>query len=49
MRDKDSGEELSFFGTNYTVPFAHAYRMLNAYPEDEHKRSIDMEYITCQD
>ena len=43
MRDKDSGEELSFFGTNYTVPFAHAYRMLNAYPEDEHKRSIDMD------
>lgn len=41
MRDGDSGEELSFFGTNYTVPFAHAYRMLNNYPEDEHKRSID--------
>ena len=43
MRDKDSGEELSFFGTNYTVPFAHAYRMLNVYPENEHKRSIDMD------
>lgn len=28
MRRSDSKEEVSYYGTNYTVPFAHAYRAL---------------------
>jgi hypothetical protein len=28
MRRDDTKEEVSFYGTNYTVPFAHAYRTL---------------------
>jgi hypothetical protein len=28
MRRDDTREEVSYFGTNYTVPFAHAYRAL---------------------
>jgi hypothetical protein len=30
MRDKVTNEEVSFFGVNYTVPFAFAYRALNS-------------------
>lgn len=28
MRDSATGEEVSYYGVNYTVPFAHAYRAL---------------------
>lgn len=34
------GEEVRYYGTNYTVPFAHAYRALNALGVD-HKKAID--------
>lgn len=40
MRWSDSGVEASFYGVNYTVPFAHAYRAL-AYKGIDHKQAID--------
>ncbi len=40
MRYSDSGEEASFFGVNYTVPFAHAYRALG-YLNIDHRQAID--------
>lgn len=30
MRRTDNGAEVSYYGTNYTVPFAHAFRALHA-------------------
>lgn len=34
------GDEVRYYGTNYTVPFAHAYRALDALGVD-HKKAID--------
>jgi hypothetical protein len=31
MRWSDTREEASFFGVNYTLPFAHAYRALGCH------------------
>ena len=30
IRDAETGDEVSFYGVNYTLPFAHAYRMHKA-------------------
>lgn len=40
MRWSDTKKEASFYGTNYTVPFAHAYRALS-YKGINHKEAID--------
>ena len=40
MRFASSNEEASFFGVNYTTPFAHAYRALG-YLEKDYKEVID--------
>ena len=40
MRWSDTREEASFFGTNYTLPFAHAYRALG-YLGLDRKAAID--------
>lgn len=40
MRWSDSKAEASFYGVNYTVPFAHAYRALREKGID-HKKAID--------
>lgn len=40
MRWSDTREEASFFGTNYTLPFAHAYRALG-YMGLDRKAAID--------
>jgi hypothetical protein len=40
MRWSDSREEASFYGVNYTLPFAHAYRAIN-YTGKNHKEAID--------
>lgn len=40
MRRSDTSEEVRFYGTNYTLPFAHAYRAMNALGVD-HKKAID--------
>jgi len=40
MRRSDNGEETRFFGTNYTLPFAHAYRAMD-YLGIDHKEAID--------
>ena len=40
MRFSSSGEEASFFGVNYTTPFAHAYRALD-YLGKDYKEVID--------
>lgn len=40
MRRDDTKEEVSFYGTNYTVPFAHAYRALGSLGIDR-KSAID--------
>ncbi len=40
MRWKDSNKEANFFGTNYTVPFAYAYRALERKGID-HKKAIE--------
>lgn len=40
MRWTDTQEETSFFGVNYTLPFAHAYRAMN-YLNKDHKAAID--------
>lgn len=40
MRWSDTKQAASFYGVNYTTPFAHAYRILN-YLEKDHKKAID--------
>ena len=40
MRWSDTRAEASFFGVNYTLPFAHAYRAVN-YLDKNHKEAID--------
>ncbi|MBB4038048.1 hypothetical protein GGR21_003975 [Dysgonomonas hofstadii] len=40
MRWSDTGHEASFYGVNYTLPFAHAYRAMN-YLGKDHKEAID--------
>ncbi|NDV78946.1 hypothetical protein [Dysgonomonas sp. 511] len=40
MRWSDTHREASFYGVNYTLPFAHAYRAMN-YLEKDHKEAID--------
>lgn len=40
MRRSDTKEEVRFYGTNYTLPFAHGYRALNELGID-HKKAID--------
>lgn len=40
MRWSDTHQEATFFGVNYTLPFAHAYRVLN-YLNGNHKEAID--------
>lgn len=40
MRRDDTKEEVSYYGTNYTVPFAHAYRALGQLGIDR-KEAID--------
>lgn len=40
MRWSDTGHEASFYGVNYTLPFAHAYRAMN-YLGKDHKKAID--------
>ncbi len=40
MRWSDSKQEASFYGANYTVPFAHAFRALS-YKGINHKQAID--------
>jgi hypothetical protein len=40
LRTKNINLEVSFFGVNYTAPFAHAYRALN-YLRKNHKEAID--------
>lgn len=40
MRRNDNHAEVSFYGINYTVPFAHAYRALSSLGID-HKKAID--------
>lgn len=40
MRWTDTKQEASFFGVNYTLPFAHAYRAMD-YLGVDHKEAID--------
>ena len=40
MRRSDTNEEVRYYGTNYTLPFAHAYRAMNMLDVD-HKKAID--------
>lgn len=40
MRRTDNNDEVSYYGTNYTLPFAHAYRAMNNLNID-HKSAID--------
>lgn len=40
MRRSDTKEEVSYYGTNYTLPFAHAYRAVGAQGVDR-KEAID--------
>ncbi len=40
MRRADTGQELRYYGTNYTLPFAHAYRAIGLLGVD-HKQAID--------
>lgn len=40
MRWSDTRREASFYGVNYTMPFAHAYRAVN-YIGKNHKEAID--------
>lgn len=40
MRRSDTKQEVSYYGTNYTVPFAHAYRALGYLGKDR-KAAID--------
>lgn len=40
MRRSDTKEEVAYYGTNYTLPFAHAYRALG-YVGKDRKEAID--------
>lgn len=40
MRRSDNHEEVSYYGTNYTAPFAYSYRALG-YRDKDRKRAID--------
>ena len=40
MRWSDTGQEASFYGVNYSVPFAHGYRAIG-YLGVDHKEAID--------
>lgn len=40
MRRGDTHQEVSYYGVNYTVPFAHAYRALGSLGID-HRKAID--------
>jgi hypothetical protein len=40
MRWSDSRQEASFYGVNYTLPFAHAYRAIH-YTGKNHKEAVD--------
>ena len=40
MRRSDNGQEVSYYGTNYTAPFAYSYRALG-YEGMDHKAAID--------
>ena len=40
MRRSDTGAEVRYYGTNYTLPFAHAYRAMD-YLDIDHKSAID--------
>lgn len=40
MRDKDTNKEVRYYGVNYTLPFAHAYRAVDRLGTD-HKETID--------
>lgn len=40
MRRDDTRQEVSYYGVNYTVPFAHAYRALSSLGVD-HRTAID--------
>lgn len=40
MRRSDNGREVSYYGTNYTAPFAYSYRALG-YEGKERKKAID--------
>ena len=42
MRWSKTKEEVSLFGTNYTVPFAHAYRVIQQKGLD-HKKVMDQD------
>lgn len=42
MRWTDSKEEVSLFGVNYTLPFAHAFRV-HKYLGIDHKKAIDVD------
>ena len=42
MRMLDSGKETSFFGINYSPPFAHSYRAINRLGKS-HKKVIDQD------
>ncbi|MDE5772972.1 MAG: hypothetical protein K2H86_00765 [Muribaculaceae bacterium] len=42
MRRSDTDAEVSYYGTNYTVPFAHAYRALQLVGSDR-KAVIDLD------
>lgn len=42
IREKSSNTEVSFFGCNYTLPFAHAYRAVERLGID-HKQAIDQD------
>lgn len=48
MRWSDTRQEASFFGVNYTLPFAHAYRAVG-YLELDRKAAIDKDvyHISC--
>src|SRR5690606_30569593 len=48
MRWSDTKQEASFFGVNYTTPFAHAFRALT-YKGIDHKEAIDRDvYHFCR-
>ena len=40
MRRNDTKEEVSFYGVNYTLPFAHSYRAMG-YLRKDRKKAID--------
>lgn len=44
MRRSDTGEEMSWFGTNYTLPFAYAYRFAKRHDIDI-KRTIEQDVM----